>query len=260
MLEGAAAPKSRIRITVLTILALHVVFIGGLLLQGCQKGSNDGTQRGPSNAVTSLPSLTDTQYFTTFPGDVTSSSTVTSTPPESLTSSSSTTGVTRGSQEPLIPEVISPGFGSTRQTSSVPAFTPAAPASAGATEHVIEKNDRISDLAKRYGVSVQAILDANPDVQPRALKLGSRLTIPAPVPGAARVEPELNAPPGGEIYIVKSGDNLTKIARKFGVTVKQLRAANSLRSDRLLPKQRLVIPPKNGTGSEASGPTGGSTF
>jgi hypothetical protein len=42
--------------------------------------------------------------------------------------------------------------------------------------------------------------------------------------------------------------------------VKQLRAANNLRSDRLLPKQRLVIPPKNGSGSERSSNPGGSNL
>jgi LysM repeat protein len=86
--------------------------------------------------------------------------------------------------------------------------------------------------------------------------VNSVLQIPGPTGVLARAATELTPPPGGDIYIVKAGDNLTKIARKFGVTVRQIRTANNMRNDRILPKQRLVIPPKDGdadSGSAAAG-------
>ncbi|MBM4271418.1 MAG: LysM peptidoglycan-binding domain-containing protein [Deltaproteobacteria bacterium] len=43
-------------------------------------------------------------------------------------------------------------------------------------------------------------------------------------------------------YIVKRGDNLAKIAKKFGTTPQALREANSLQSTALKPKQVLIIP------------------
>lgn len=49
-----------------------------------------------------------------------------------------------------------------------------------AREHAIESGDTFSKLAKRYGVSVSAILEANPDVDPRRLMLGQKIRIPAP--------------------------------------------------------------------------------
>ncbi|HEY9173738.1 MAG TPA: LysM peptidoglycan-binding domain-containing protein, partial [Verrucomicrobiae bacterium] len=48
----------------------------------------------------------------------------------------------------------------------------------------------------------------------------------------------------GETYTVKSGDNLTTIAKKFGTTPKALRAANGLKTDRIKVGDKLKIPAK----------------
>ena len=45
-----------------------------------------------------------------------------------------------------------------------------------------------------------------------------------------------------ETYVVQSGDTLTRIASKTGTTVKALKTANRLKSNRLQTKQVLVIP------------------
>lgn len=47
-------------------------------------------------------------------------------------------------------------------------------------EHSIESGDTFTRLAKRYNVSTSAILEANPDVDPRRLMPGQRIRIPAP--------------------------------------------------------------------------------
>ena len=44
------------------------------------------------------------------------------------------------------------------------------------------------------------------------------------------------------VYLVKPGDNLTRIARTHGTTVKALKAANSLDNDRIVVGSRLKIP------------------
>jgi LysM repeat protein len=42
--------------------------------------------------------------------------------------------------------------------------------------------------------------------------------------------------------VVKSGDNLTRIAKAHGTTVKALKAANGLENDRIVVGAKLKIP------------------
>ena len=44
------------------------------------------------------------------------------------------------------------------------------------------------------------------------------------------------------LYVVKSGDSLTRIAKVHGTTVKALKAANGLENDRIVVGARLKIP------------------
>jgi len=45
--------------------------------------------------------------------------------------------------------------------------------------HTIRSGDTFTKLSQQYGVSVAAILAANPDVDPRRLAVGQKITIPA---------------------------------------------------------------------------------
>lgn len=47
---------------------------------------------------------------------------------------------------------------------------------------------------------------------------------------------------GKRYYIVKKGDYLIKIAKRYGTTVKKLKRANKLKSDIIYPGQKLIIP------------------
>lgn len=44
--------------------------------------------------------------------------------------------------------------------------------------HIIESGDTFGRLSSRYGVSVQAIMNANPGLDPRRLRIGQPVTIP----------------------------------------------------------------------------------
>lgn len=55
-----------------------------------------------------------------------------------------------------------------------------------------------------------------------------------------------------DYYIVKSGDSLWSIAKKYGITVNDLKSANSLTSNTLSIGQRLKIPTMSGTTTEPS--------
>lgn len=66
---------------------------------------------------------------------------------------------------------------------------------------------------------------------------------PAPKSSGAKGNASSAAPPSATTrYRVRSGDSLWSIARRHGVSVDALKRANSLRSDRVLAGQTLVIP------------------
>jgi LysM repeat protein len=136
---------------------------------------------------------------------------------------------------------------------AIPTPTPAAPGAA--TEYVVVKGDTFSGIAKKFNVSVKAIEAANPGVVPTKLQVGQKLTVPAAAGGATVPAPAEMISPGAmggqEIYTVKSGDTLTKIARTYGTTVKAIESANNLTTAQIKVGQKLKIPPKAETAAPA---------
>lgn len=53
-------------------------------------------------------------------------------------------------------------------------------ATGGQQIHTIVSGDTFTTLARRYGVSIDAIMAANPDADPRRLRVGQQITIPSP--------------------------------------------------------------------------------
>jgi LysM repeat protein len=128
-----------------------------------------------------------------------------------------------------------------------PAVAPM-PASATGDTYVIQKGDSLSKIAARYGVSHRELAEINGIADPNKIKIGQTLTLPsharkAPKPAPARTTKPATAPtmPGGE-YVVQPGDVLSRIAKKHGVKVSDIKAANSLSSDLIRVGQKLVIP------------------
>jgi LysM repeat protein len=44
----------------------------------------------------------------------------------------------------------------------------------------VQSKDAFYSIAKKYGVKVDALMAANPGVEPRRLKIGQTLNIPSP--------------------------------------------------------------------------------
>lgn len=122
--------------------------------------------------------------------------------------------------------------------------TARSPAPASNVEHKIKAGDRLYSLARQYGTKVASIMEANPGLDPRRLRIGQAIRIPRSVssPTVRAATPASTQVAGGRTYKVVRGDNLTKIARRHGVSLGALRKANKLRSDRILVGQKLDIP------------------
>ncbi len=113
----------------------------------------------------------------------------------------------------------------------------------------VRSGDTISHIARRHSVSVNAIREAN-NLRDDTIYVGQQLIIPgasaaAPPPDDVRRERERapeRVPDEGMIYEVRAGDTLGRIARRHGVSVSELRAANNIRGDMIRIGQKLRIP------------------
>jgi len=114
-----------------------------------------------------------------------------------------------------------------------------APAKKGWVLYTVKPGDTLSTIASRYAVDPRAILWSTGLTRPD-LKPGQSLRIPI----TEGVERQVRIPPGVQEYVVRGGDTLQTLARRFGVTELDLVSANpSLPSlDRLAEGSIVYIP------------------
>ena len=66
-------------------------------------------------------------------------------------------------------------------TSSQPSTPPSSsPASAFARTHTVKAGETLAQIARKYGIKLDALLAANPRLDPRRLQVGQTLSLPAP--------------------------------------------------------------------------------
>ncbi|HUL03036.1 MAG TPA: LysM peptidoglycan-binding domain-containing protein [Gemmatimonadales bacterium] len=131
-------------------------------------------------------------------------------------------------------------------------------------DHYVTRGQTLSDIARRYHVTVPMIQTANPSLKPHALKVGERIIIPMSgrvVPGGAwSVPPESrtryttrsarptttgrSAVDGGD-HRVESGETLSEIARRYGVSLGALLDYNDLTTRSVIHAGQIIkIPPR----------------
>jgi LysM repeat protein len=131
---------------------------------------------------------------------------------------------------------------------AAPASVAPAPAPAVGT-YVVRAGDTVTAIARAHGATVAAVLSANGLTAGSLIYPGQRLRIPGSTGAAAPATPAATAPamvPAAAVrtaYVVRAGDTLTAIARRYGVDVGALLSANRLgRSSIIYPGQQLSIP------------------
>jgi LysM repeat protein len=135
------------------------------------------------------------------------------------------------------------------RTEPVPVKEPPKPTGGG--EYTVQAGDTLAVIAKRCHVTQAELIEANKLTDPNKLKVGQKLIVPPTgqlpptttpkPPDEVKPTPE-TVPAGGIEYVVKLGDNLSKIAAHYGIKISALREANKLQSDKLKVGQKLVIP------------------
>ena len=219
LLERTAKGKPHLRVAIF-IVAAHLVFLGFLLVgQGCKRDDNGGAKTKATNE-SSLPPLNQEALY---PATNAVGQNASNALPFDLAASNAAP----------IPNPL-------------PTQTPIDQTPLAASqEYVVVKGDSFYTIGKKFGVSAGAIAKANPGVDSTRLKIGQKLVIPAPT----SAKPSLTeAGVGGaeNVYVVKAGDTLSRIAKANNVSIDDIRTLNGLKTDRINVGQKLKLPPKSG--------------
>ncbi len=98
--------------------------------------------------------------------------------------------------------------------------------------YIVKKGDSLWSISKKFNVSIDTIKEAN-GLTSNFIQEGDRLYIPST---------SVMLTPRKIIYEVKKGDNIWKIAEKFGVSIKEIISWNNLKDkDTLYPGDKIKI-------------------
>lgn len=108
--------------------------------------------------------------------------------------------------------------------------------------YVVQKGDNLSSLANKYDVSVEQIQEAN-ELSSDFIKVGQILEVPI-LEDAHPKQAKLShtKQKTNRVYTVISGDSLSLIAKKYGVSIEQIQKTNGLMSGMIKVGQILEIP------------------
>jgi LysM repeat protein len=145
-------------------------------------------------------------------------------------------------------------FTFTPTSTATPTVTPTSPPTETptpqVTTYIVQANDTLSLIAGRFGVTVDSIMEVN-GLTDYTIQVGQELLIPVEAEEPAS-SPEAGETPEAEAttqpavtrtYVVQSGDSLSAVAQRFGVSQQALMEANDITDpDAIREGQELVIP------------------
>jgi LysM repeat protein len=225
LLEQQSQRRFRLKFAVGCVLAVSVTGLVAMLIGGCK--------REQPAVDASTPPVVDTSSNLTPVVDTSSNTT-----PPMVTSNTAYTPPPYTPPQPPVPQPPVPAVDT------------------GGTEYVVVAGDTLAKIAKAHGVTLKALEAANPGVDPKKLKIKQKLVVPASTKSADVSSPATSgvADAGGELYTIKSGDTLAKIAKAHGTTVKAIQAENNLSTTKILVGHKLKIPARAEAAAPAPAP------
>ena len=114
----------------------------------------------------------------------------------------------------------------------------------GSGNYTVKPGETLSEIAERYGTSVQRLMQLNGLRSPQDLWAGSRIQVPGAAParpsggGGGTRTTTVNAN-----YTVKPGETLSELAERYGTSVQRLMELNNLRGPQdLWAGSRIQVP------------------
>jgi LysM repeat protein len=99
--------------------------------------------------------------------------------------------------------------------------------------YTIREGDSFYNIAQRYGIPLNLLLEANPEANPYDLKVGQEICIPDVPPGC----------PFGTVVTIQEGTRLSDILISYNLSLNELRDANvNFNPNIIVPGTELCIP------------------
>ncbi|MCM3675744.1 MULTISPECIES: C40 family peptidase [Peribacillus] len=106
-------------------------------------------------------------------------------------------------------------------------------------KYVVKLGDTLSKIAKKYNLSLSALLKLNTDISNSdRIYIGQSIRVSGQAPASSFTAKNSQS---NATYTVKSGDSLDKIARVNNMTIQQLKSKNHLTSSLIFPGQILKV-------------------
>jgi len=103
----------------------------------------------------------------------------------------------------------------------------------------VRRGETLGAIARRYRVTVSQLRGWN-GLRSNTIRAGQVLRLR---PGTSRkTTARTTAVTGPKVHVVRAGDTLSSIARRYRTTIQALRNVNNLSASRILAGQRLKIP------------------
>ena len=233
LVEQMNKKRARVKMAVLAIFSGTILLIAPvLLIQGCKRDQS---------------AQQDTQDTTT---PVADTNNLAPAPDAAALTASSNAAPAPNTTANTAPNTGANAMANTAQPPAMaPVAQPVSEPAPAATVYVVVAHDTLAGIAKKYSVKLKDLEAANPDVTPTKLSVGHKLNIPASGSASPSTMASSTDSSGADIYTVKPGDNLTKIAHNSGTTLKELMALNNLTTTRINAGQKLKLPAKTATAS-----------
>ena len=105
--------------------------------------------------------------------------------------------------------------------------------------HKVDPKETLSSIAKKYGVTLNEVVAANPSIEKNQISIGQLVRVPVQkVNLALSVKPQKTAI---ITHVVKKGETLFSISQKYDVEEAKLKSFNKLSSNTLYPNQALLV-------------------
>ncbi len=224
------SPATVLRI-IFGLIIVHLLVIGGVMLRGNIVSSTTGPAVLPT--ITPPPSIPEA----TTPAAPVAVAPAPAPAQPAVTASQSAGQENHITQAPVDVQAVTPAVAqpveAVKPIAVQPAPAPAAPAGPTVeTKHLVNSGDTWGRVAAQYGITEDVLKGANPELAARTnLPGGVYLSVPLPADSAQAKEIQAAKPVVQEtakFHVVKRGENLGIIARKYKISLPRLLKLNNM--------------------------------